>query len=62
MYLQLNDLCFTCLQSDEDVGKVAKPTPVLISRALDLFLRGLVSGAATVAEQRGARTLTASHL
>ncbi len=50
------------MQSDEDVGKVAKPTPVIIAKALELFLHGLVQGAARVAEGRGARTLTAAHL
>ena len=84
------------MQSDEDVGKVAKASPALIgapprpalppacrcawaagahargrpgvhpsapaARALDIFLEGLVGGAAAVAQRRGARMLTASHM
>ena len=84
------------MQSDEDVGKVAKASPVLIgarsfgtavprllqgcptsqvahpaapaptrhpaAKALDVFLHGLVEGAAGIAAARGARMLTPSHM
>ncbi|KAL4450166.1 hypothetical protein ABPG77_010835 [Micractinium sp. CCAP 211/92] len=50
------------MQSDEDVGKVAKASPVLIAKALDIFLASIVEGAAAIAESRGAKMLTASHL
>ena len=97
------------MQSDEDVGKVAKAAPVLIgarlgrsggerpacvagaglprltaglhfanklctrralppwcccgaAKALDVFLQSMVDGAAQVAEGRGARMLTPSHM
>ena len=50
------------MQSDEDVGKVAAPVPVIISRALELFSETLLLRAKKVTSQRGARTLTPSHL
>lgn len=50
------------MQSDEEVGKVAAPVPVIISRALELFAETLLGRAKRVTAQRGARTLTPSHL
>ena len=90
------------MQADEDVGKVAKASPILIcecvgrgdsasseefcralgpclkatysipsqrmhlfpraAKALDEFLHALLDGAAAVAQERGAKTLTSSHL
>lgn len=50
------------MQSDEDVGKVSKASPVLIAKALDVFLQSIVEGAAQIATGRGARMLTQSHI
>ncbi len=50
------------MQSDEEVGKVAAAVPVIISRALELFVENLLSSVNDVVGQRGARTLTPSHL
>ena len=50
------------MQSDEDVGKVAAPVPVIISRALELFAETLLKKANGVTTARGARTLAPSHL
>lgn len=50
------------MQSDEEVGKVAAPVPVIISRALELFAETLLGRAKAVTANRGARTLTPSHL
>eukprot|EP00887_Chlorella_sp_A99_P006066 scaffold22.g6066.t1 len=50
------------MQQDEDVGKVAKASPVLIAKALDMFVQRLVEGGLEVAQGRGAKTLTASHI
>lgn len=50
------------MQSDEEVGKVAAPVPVIISRALELFAETLLKKANGVTATRGARTLTPSHL
>lgn len=50
------------MQSDDEVGKVAAPVPVIISRALEMFAETLLQRARKVTSQRGARTLTPSHL
>ncbi|GBF90689.1 dr1-associated corepressor [Raphidocelis subcapitata] len=50
------------MQADEDVGKIAQLVPFLMERALELFLQQLCTRAADVAQQRGARTVTPSHL
>lgn len=50
------------MQKDEEVGKVAAPVPVIISRALELFVESLLSRAGAITEARHARTLTPAHL
>jgi histone H3/H4 len=50
------------MQSDEEVGKVAAAVPVIISRALEMFVENLLKKANDVTTHRGARTLTPSHL
>uniref|UniRef100_A0A0K8RA19 Dr1-associated corepressor n=1 Tax=Ixodes ricinus TaxID=34613 RepID=A0A0K8RA19_IXORI len=50
------------MQKDEEVGKVAAPVPVIISRALELFVVSLVRRASDVTCSRDAKTLTTSHL
>ncbi|CAG7836510.1 unnamed protein product [Allacma fusca] len=50
------------MQSDEDVGKVAQAVPVIISRALELFVESLLKKAEVVTQARNAKTLTPSHL
>ena len=50
------------MQSDEEVGKVAAAVPVIVSRALELFVENLLSKANGVINQRGSRTLTPSHM
>ncbi|KAF2100425.1 hypothetical protein NA57DRAFT_14727, partial [Rhizodiscina lignyota] len=50
------------MQSDEDVGKVAQVTPVVVSKALELFMIDLVTSAATEAKGRGSKRVTAAHL
>lgn len=50
------------MQSDEEVGKVAQAVPVIISRALELFVESLLKKAETVTQARNAKTLTPSHL
>jgi len=50
------------MQSDEEVGKVAAAVPVIISRALELFVENMLKKANEVTSRRGARTLTPSHL
>ncbi|KAH0455185.1 hypothetical protein IEQ34_015217 [Dendrobium chrysotoxum] len=50
------------MQADEDVGKIALPVPVLVSKALELFLQDLCDRAYEVTIQKGAKTLNSLHL
>ncbi|GAA5866332.1 hypothetical protein JCM3774_006618 [Rhodotorula dairenensis] len=46
------------IQQDEDVGKVAQATPIVVSKALELFLASLVSSCVKDAESRASTKLT----
>ncbi|KZF21649.1 histone-fold-containing protein [Xylona heveae TC161] len=50
------------MQADEDVGKVAQVTPVVVSKALELFMISLVVKAASEARGRSSKRITAAHL
>lgn len=50
------------MQKDEEVGKVAQATPVVISKALELFLAMIVEESSKVAVERGAKKVEAYHL
>lgn len=50
------------MQADEDVGKVAQVTPVIVAKALELFMVSLVTQAAEQAKVRGSKRITAAHL
>jgi hypothetical protein len=50
------------MQADEEVGKVAQVTPVAVSKALELFMIALVSGAAEKAREKGSKKVSAAHL
>ncbi|GAA5899293.1 uncharacterized protein JCM6883_005173 [Sporobolomyces salmoneus] len=50
------------IQTDEDVGKVAQATPIVVSKALELFLASLVEASVKDAESRGSQKLTAYGL
>jgi len=50
------------MQQDEEVGKIAQAAPVLIAKALELFLAKLCQDTAATAKERGVKTITASHL
>lgn len=50
------------MQADEDIGKVAQATPVVISKALELFLADIVNATAFQTRKRGAKKVTAYHL
>ncbi|SZF00927.1 unnamed protein product [Blumeria hordei] len=50
------------MQADEEVGKVAQVTPVAVSKALELFMIALVSGAADKAREKGSKKVSAQHL
>jgi histone H3/H4 len=50
------------MQADEDVGKIALPVPLLVSKALELFLQNLCDRTCEITLQRGAKTISAAHL
>ncbi|KAJ0594759.1 putative transcription factor Hap3/NF-YB family [Helianthus annuus] len=50
------------MQADEDVGKIAMAVPLLVSKALELFLQDLCDRTYEVTLQRGAKTLNSTHL
>lgn len=50
------------MQADEDVGKIALPVPLLVSKALELFLQTLCNRTCEITLQRGAKTISAAHL
>ncbi|XP_076316745.1 uncharacterized protein LOC143229007 isoform X2 [Tachypleus tridentatus] len=50
------------MQTDEEVGKVAAAVPVIISRALELFVESLIKRTSDITRSRNAKTLTTSHL
>ncbi|XP_002733789.1 uncharacterized protein LOC100369269 [Saccoglossus kowalevskii] len=50
------------MQTDEDVGKVAAPVPVLISKALEIFVKSLITKANEQTQSRNAKTMTTAHI
>ncbi|KAH9974926.1 histone-fold-containing protein [Lactifluus volemus] len=50
------------MQKDEEVGKVAQATPIVISKALELFLQLVVDEASRVTIARGSKKVEAYHL
>ncbi|KAJ3919545.1 histone-fold-containing protein [Lentinula edodes] len=50
------------MQKDDDVGKVAQATPIVISKALEMFLALIVEKAGEVTLERGSKKVEAYHL
>ncbi|KAF8063365.1 histone-fold-containing protein [Lyophyllum atratum] len=50
------------MQKDEEVGKVAQATPIVISKALELFLGLIIDEANKVTSERGSKKVEAYHL
>ncbi|KAJ7280308.1 histone-fold-containing protein [Mycena rebaudengoi] len=50
------------MQKDEEVGKVAQATPIVISKALELFLGLIIDEASKVTVERGSKKVEAYHL
>ncbi|XWS08233.1 hypothetical protein CRYUN_Cryun41cG0062200 [Craigia yunnanensis] len=50
------------MQADEDIGKIALAVPVLVSKALELFLQDLCDRTYEITLQRGAKTMNSLHL
>lgn len=50
------------MQSDEEIGKVAQATPVVVGRALEIFMANLVEVSVSQAKKQGVKRITASHV
>jgi len=50
------------MQKDEEVGKVAQATPIVISKALELFLAMIVEESSKVTVERGSKKVESYHL
>lgn len=50
------------MQSDEDIGKVAQATPVVVGRALEIFMANLVEAGIIEAKKAGVRRISAQHI
>lgn len=50
------------MQSDEDIGKVAQATPVIVGRALEIFMANIVESSIIEAKKSGVRRIGASHI
>lgn len=50
------------MQADEEVGKIATSTPVLVAKALECLMEDVLKAAAMVAGGRNSKTVQAAHL
>jgi len=50
------------MQKDDEVGKIAQATPVLISKCIELFMSDLVEKSCNVARSKKSRILNVSHM
>lgn len=50
------------MQSDEDIGKVAQATPVVVAKALELFMIQLVDESCKRARAKQAKRVSLAHL
>ncbi|KAJ3307295.1 DR1-associated protein 1 (negative cofactor 2 alpha) [Kappamyces sp. JEL0829] len=50
------------MRTDDDVGKVAASTPVVIAKAIESFLAALVKQSLAETQERGAKKMTVSHV
>lgn len=50
------------MQSDEDIGKVAQATPVVVAKALELFMTSLIQESCNQARSRNAKRVSPAHL
>jgi len=50
------------MQSNEDIGKITKETPILVSKTLELFVQDLVTQLANMTQETDVKTISAYHL
>jgi hypothetical protein len=49
------------MQQDEEIGKIAAPVPILLSRCLELFIADLVKGTSAISKKKNAKTMSLNH-
>ncbi|CAN3373905.1 hypothetical protein DIURU_005591 [Diutina rugosa] len=50
------------MQSDDDIGKVAQATPIIVGRALEIFMANLVECAIIESRKQGVKRISAMHI
>ena len=50
------------MQSDEDIGKVAQATPIIVGRALEIFMVNLLEKSIVEAKNSGVKRINSSHI
>ncbi|KAK9319435.1 DNA polymerase epsilon subunit C [Lipomyces orientalis] len=50
------------MQADDDIGKVAQATPLVVAKALELFMISLVQESCNQARMRNAKRVSPAHL
>ncbi|KAK9473473.1 DNA polymerase epsilon subunit C [Dipodascopsis tothii] len=50
------------MQADDDIGKVAQATPIVVAKALELFMISLVQESCNQARQKNAKRVSPAHL
>ncbi|KAK9479722.1 DNA polymerase epsilon subunit C [Lipomyces japonicus] len=50
------------MQADDDIGKVAQATPLVVAKALELFMISLVQESCRHARMRNAKRVSPAHL
>ncbi|CAI5759479.1 unnamed protein product [Candida verbasci] len=50
------------MQSDEEIGKVAQATPIIVGRALEIFMANLVESSILEAKKQGVKRIGVNHI
>ncbi|EGC35602.1 hypothetical protein DICPUDRAFT_33173 [Dictyostelium purpureum] len=50
------------MQKDEEVGKIAAATPILISQCLELFMSDLVNKTCKITQSKNGKVMSVNHL
>merc|ERR1712063_83198 len=50
------------MQSDEEGGKIAAATPILISKCLELFMQDLIENTSKITREKNSQTMSSAHL
>jgi len=50
------------MRTDEQVGKIGQNTPIIMGKAVELFILELVDKSSVVARSNGAKTISEAHV